>query len=816
MRSDPESTTSVVRESRARIAVWCALAAIVIWYLHAELYTVYGPFLKLREWGPPPLWAQVVRQTRWVARGIAAVSAAILVVLEIRSGTVRKLCRQITESHSGLIIALVFVGIVSGIDYLLPGYLQATDDAESYSTIAWPIWDALRHGQLPIWTNWGDMGYPLTQFYSPLYSTLIAVVSIVIPNVWSAVKLLHLTYHVMSVLAIFLYVHNLTKSKYAAITAGFALGFAFYRYHVFFYLGSLNMGPTFVIWPFQLYLVDRYLMARDGRRIGVALALVSAAGLLFHAYFGGYGGLFTALYGVLRILTGPKTLPTARRKVGAILHLYFWLGSGVLASSFYTLPALLESDLSLVQEWVGGDFLLPPVSVQDVLTFEGGESGSGWWGGYLGVSVMAMALVGYISALLGRRWATVAPFALLLLSLFLALGPFYLPFSEIFSQIPGGSVVFLFHSPGDYLVYVVIMGAAGVGVCIAEFADGLLATIGRGMAGLRPFAKIGFIRMEWILWCICGLIALDMFRYHLFVNYMIPVTANGSPENRVAAHQWLAKHRHQIDGRVLDLGQSDIVWYIPMIANLPTYSTQGFASRWSAPLVAGLRRFDPVSLFDEGSNLMRVANTAMVVVDSPSQLENYPGAIKSGDGAVMIPTDRGLVMIASSMVKEVNLDIHFRATEAAAWSTLSETPHSNLANEMGIDPLRAAAEFIPAPDPLYSLDVLSDDRSLTARVQSHDMESQYVRIEYSVSTPAYVQLSYAYYPYLRVLIDGTEAPSFPTSFGLIGVQSPAGAHILEIVPYLSPLRVIVGAVNLLSIVGLVAVWALSFRKRLGA
>jgi hypothetical protein len=96
------------------------------------------------------------------------------------------------------------------------------------------------------------------------------------------------------------------------------------------------------------------------------------------------------------------------------------------------------------------------------------------------------------------------------------------------------------------------------------------------------------------------------------------------------------------------------------------------------------------------------------------------------------------------------------------------------------------------------------------------MESQYVRIEYSVSTPAYVQLSYAYYPYLRVLIDGTEAPSFPTSFGLIGVQSPAGAHILEIVPYLSPLRVIVGAVNLLSIVGLVAVWALSFRKRLGA
>jgi uncharacterized membrane protein YfhO len=96
------------------------------------------------------------------------------------------------------------------------------------------------------------------------------------------------------------------------------------------------------------------------------------------------------------------------------------------------------------------------------------------------------------------------------------------------------------------------------------------------------------------------------------------------------------------------------------------------------------------------------------------------------------------------------------------------------------------------------------------------MESQYVRVEYSVSAPAYVQLSYAYYPYLRVMIDGREVSSFPTSFGLIGVQSPAGTHTVEIFPYLSRLRVIVGVVNVVSILGLVAVWALSFRKRSSA
>jgi hypothetical protein len=301
-----------------------------------------------------------------------------------------------------------------------------------------------------------------------------------------------------------------------------------------------------------------------------------------------------------------------------------------------------------------------------------------------------------------------------------------------------------------------------------------------------------------------------MFRYNLFTNYQVPETRNGSPDNRVEAHQWLSDHRHQIHGRVLDLGQSDIVWHIPMIASLPTYATDGNASKYSAAFVVGLRRFDPVKLFDQGGNLMHVANTGMVVVDSPSPLENYPGAIKTGDGAVLVPTDRGLVMIASSSVKEVDLDISFRAMEAA--SMLSETSYSNLANEMDIDPLRGSAEFIPAPEPLDSLDVFSDNPSLAAKIQNHEMESQYVRIEYSLSAPAYVQLSYAYYPYLRILIDGKEVSSFPTSFGLIGVQSPAGEHALEIVPYLSSLRVIVGIVNLVSILGLLAVWSWSFRK----
>ena len=76
------------------------------------------------------------------------------------------------------------------------------------------------------------------------------------------------------------------------------------------------------------------------------------------------------------------------------------------------------------------------------------------------------------------------------------------------------------------------------------------------------------------------------------------------------------------------------------------------------------------------------------------------------------------------------------------------------------------------------------------------MQSQLVQLDYTLSAPAYVQLSYAYYPYLQVRVDGAAVAAFPTTFGLLGFTSPAGRHVATVVPVLSPLRQWVGMVNL--------------------
>ena len=136
-----------------------------------------------------------------------------------------------------------------------------------------------------------------------------------------------------------------------------------------------------------------------------------------------------------------------------------------------------------------------------------------------------------------------------------------------------------------------------------------------------------------------------------------------------------------------------------------------------------------------------------------------------------------------------------------------------LAREMSIDRESGAAAFIPilAVEGPRGNSTLSGS-TLTARVGEHLMESQYVRMDYELSSPAYLQLSYSYYPYLRVTLDGAEVETFPTAFGLIGLQSLAGSHTLEIVPYLSPFRRVVLVFNLAALLLLAALWLLSFRR----
>jgi hypothetical protein len=98
---------------------------------------------------------------------------------------------------------------------------------------------------------------------------------------------------------------------------------------------------------------------------------------------------------------------------------------------------------------------------------------------------------------------------------------------------------------------------------------------------------------------------------------------------------------------------------------------------------------------------------------------------------------------------------------------------------------------------------------LTSKVTKYRVDLAYVRLDYEISGPAYVQLSYSAYPYLTVYLDGQPTPYFSTALHLIGLATPAGAHRIELRPFLSPVRVAAFAVDVAGglAIALLAVYA---------
>ena len=779
---DTPHATEAAPAGRQQWVVAAACAVLALALIHAELYTVYGPFLRMRNWGPPPAWALLVAGVRWPVRFAALAAVLALCAAEWRHGAFSSALQSSLASSRRTAALLSLLGALSGAYYLLPGTLTVSTDGIYYTTLAWLLRDILGSGQLPIWTNWGDMGFPLMQFYSPLFFATLALVSSVVPNIWVAAKALLFALHVASVAAMFAFVRRLSASPLAALCAAAAFGCAYYRYHNIVYVGKLVMAPTFLLWPVQLLLVEHVLSAQPSRRAGAALGLVTASALAAHVYFGFYASIFAALYGLVRAPTLHSSLARAAR---AIMRQAGWMALGVLGALFYTLPAALEIDLTTQGGWYPGGYVQRvagwPVReiFAAVFTWEGGQSR--WWQwGYVGNSILLLAAAGGLAAATSRRPYARGALLLLIVGLFFSIGPY----------------TALFSSQGQFAVFVLISACVGTGVFVAELEAGPMgARIVRWLCKLGGPARAHSAQRTqfWVttlVAAVCAVIAFDMLRHTLFVNFQVPPSVNASPENRTDAHAWLMARRGTGDGRVLDQTAPENGWQVPMLAGMPGFENNGDSPVMAAPFLRnlrpsgpnpwGIRAHPPAELFGDAFSLLLLANVDYVITDAPSPLAQRPAAVQTADGAVIVPTGGGLPMLASAVARVEPPPLYF----------------APLASAMTISPATATAEFLPVRAPVPALPAAANSNALALTVHTHTMQSQQVQLDYTLSAPAYVQLSYAYYPYLQISVDGAPVAAFPTTFGMLGFSSPAGRHVATVVPLLSPLRQWIGMLNL--------------------
>ncbi|HTU63960.1 MAG TPA: hypothetical protein VMF89_36090 [Polyangiales bacterium] len=98
--------------------------------------------------------------------------------------------------------------------HLIPG------DAQSHLGRSWLTLDALRHGELPVWSNRWYMGFPLDLYYGPLFHFTAALfVGLLGGKLFFAGKLLLWIAHVGSAMA----AYRLGLSRYDERSAALVL-----------------------------------------------------------------------------------------------------------------------------------------------------------------------------------------------------------------------------------------------------------------------------------------------------------------------------------------------------------------------------------------------------------------------------------------------------------------------------------------------------------------------------------------------------------------------------------------------------------------
>ncbi len=685
-----------------------------------------------------------------------------------------------------LALALITItGLLVG-QILLPGGPSRVDGI-IVAQNGWNAFQTLLRGQIPIWTNYASLGYPFGQFSSNLIKIVHALIMIVTagePHL--AAKLMIFGLHLLSTWLMFTWMKRLTGSKWAGVLAAFAYGLTFYHYKVVVYIGRYHQSLVFVTFPLFLLCVDWLLGDSTRRRWPIgALALCVGLAVWGHVTYGAIGVGLAAGYGGLRLLALDGLSRADRlRRLGRLIAGF---GLGGLLILPRLVPLVLESGLIYkVGAFVESGFSDGTIAIDQVLNFKQNmrsENPYDIYAGYIGLSIVALSLIGLIGGLVRHRRTALPLLGLLLTGLFLSFGPHYLPFDTIVQAIPFGRMIYAGKSPGLYLVFLVVPICAFAGLSL----DAITAAISRFRR--RPCDRVSFAR--WGMG-IGVLMVLDLFPPTLQTYaYEMPFP----PGDIAPAYAWIADR--PADYSRIVTGSAGAGCEMPLTGHPGLFlSVEEIPAR--AGELARTGRSEIEAGVDESGRLSTTgANLAYLMDIGYVAMEGLDGGyptVSFGEGAIPVMPVEHSPLIASL-------------------STYAVSPAREpveIAGEMVIDTDRRTAEAIPVLAPAAERSLNGDAAGLDAAVIDYQVEPQRVSLTYEVSQPTFVQIAWAYYPYLEVKVDGERIEPVETGLGLIGFWSEVGTHTVSTRPVLSPVRKVTG---LLALIGLIAALGLPIADR---
>lgn len=301
---------------------------------------------------------------------------------------------------------LLAFSVFSWMPLLAPGYFLGAHDAPHSLFFLRQFDHAVRDGVLiPRWgTDFAlGYGYPLFLFYSPLAYYVAELFHLLGATITWAVKLTYLLTFILSALAMYFFVRRLF-GRPAGLLAGSLYLYAPYHLLDVYVRSALSESAAFVFMPLVALSFSRLI--EDGGKANLAWCCLSFAGLILT--HNGTALAFTPLLAAYvlfliwkkwRTDNSREAFASAGRGVaGALL--------GVCVSGFFLLPAFLERQFIVEEQWTQGsfDYLKHFVYPSQFL--------SPFWGyGYAGEGLaddmsfqLGLVVLGFSFAALCLRW----------------------------------------------------------------------------------------------------------------------------------------------------------------------------------------------------------------------------------------------------------------------------------------------------------------------------------------------------------------------------------------------------------------------------
>jgi hypothetical protein len=719
---------------------------------------------------------------------VICLAGAYVVWAEVKSGTFSALLHRADSSERLTLSILALTAVVVTRSYLTPGQVFM-GDAETHMLRSWMYAENIRHYQAPIWSNAWYGGFPLLANYGPLYFLVTALLTLALRDVHLATKLLLWSCHIVSIFTMFWFLREVTRRNLPALVGAVAYALSFHRLHILLYQGDLQLSVLFAAYPLLLLLVERYLRIRTNARITFVLVTATLATIILnHHGYAFFGLVLLAIYLVARL----AVTPGSRREHFKIL-VFFGCAevASLLVSSFLWAPFLFAIGEHRGMGSSAFPILIPNPAGLIMLgkLFRWSALSDGTSIGYVGVSIGVLAVIGGIHGIRHRAPAAVGLAACALASLLMVRNhvsyniknvDFFMLFM---CALTAWAVIAVADGPTRYAFvergrmqwggrFPAHVAAICIGLLVIDLAPTTFQSVFREnyefkqpmyqkLVALNGPYKV--IERQVLIYdpTKSPAASFDPNKLGIPSAYAATQTPLGFFHEGAGLsfgyHAEIVKqlHRDLNEGRLSDVSAAGL--YLLGVKHVIFRDRY----RWFTP------RLDPSPLFSVADGIVTLRYATPLLFS--------PRVIATSDVADYPSTD---LMRARRYLEPETFDYSGRY-----FRTLVEP----LIGAMRVDMTRGVAGALISRDGDIRGEVNVGD-GLSAEILDFTTDLQRVAVRYRSNADAFGELSYNYFPYLRVDVDGTLVTFYRSAMNHILVRLPAGDHRVTVRGAMPPLQ----------------------------